>query len=369
MNNKKCDVLILTASFGNGHNSAMQALSEKIESLFPDMIVETEDIFSIASPKLKEYFTETYNILTRSSLPFYNGLYQLRNTKENVVDDIVLKLYFKKFEQYIDMLNPNMIISVFPTCAQFATHYKKMRNRNLKTVTVITDVVAGWEWIHQLTDMYCAPSFDVKHELIDKNVAQDKIYVTGVPVRAAFEISKNKVSKRKNVLIMASAMGKFSFSQSAIDALKDMPYHFTIVAGKDEKLLTKLALLDIPENIRVLGYTKNIPELMQSSDLIITKPGGATIFEAIESELPILIKSSNIGQENYNEAFIKKYGFGVTFEGDLEMMHKINVLLSDENYLDKMIQNMNMFKSSVQKNEAYLRIASMIKPKAVDVPL
>lgn len=367
MNYHSCDVLILTASFGNGHHSAMHALVEKIESLFPDMSVETEDLFNIASPKLKEYFTETYNILTKSNLPLYNSLYQLRNSRENVVDDLVLKLYFKRFEQYISRLNPKMIISVFPTCAQFANHYKRQRCYTLKTVTVITDVVAGWEWIHKDTDMYCAPTFDVKKELIDKGIRARNIFVTGVPVREAFEMPIVKQSSKKNVLIMASAMGKFSFTQHAIDALGQMPYGFTIVAGKDERLLTTLALLEIPNNVRVLGYTKEIPELMKNSDLIITKPGGATIFEAIESDLPLLIKSSRIGQEIFNEAFINKYGFGASFEGNHEMIEKIEALLSNDTYAQKIIENMNKFKAGIQRNEAYLQIIKMIKPIPADV--
>ncbi len=362
-----CDILILTASFGNGHHSATKALAEKFEALFPYLSVQSADLFEIASPKLKEYFTDTYNILTKSKLPIYNGLYQLRNSKDNLVDDIVLKLYYKRFDTFVKRLRPQMIISVFPTCAQFASHYKEIWAGDLKTVTVITDVVAGWEWIHHNTDMYFVPSVEVKQGLVDKGIADDMILVTGVPVRSAFEVEHKRQSGRKNVLIMASAMGKLSFTQKALNKLADMPYGFTIVTGSNEDLVARLDNLVVPDNVKVLGYTKEIPKLMRNSDLIITKPGGATIFEAIESNLPMLIKSSGIGQETFNEAFINKYGFGVSFSRDVEMYEKIEALLSNESYVERIIANMNRFKSDIVRKEAYFKLMKMIKPRLMDV--
>ncbi len=367
MYKSNCDILILTASFGNGHHSATRALTEKFEALFPYMSVQSADLFEIASPKLKEYFTDTYNMLTKSKLPLYNGLYQLRNSKDNLVDDIVLKLYYKRFDSFVKQVRPQMIISVFPTCAQFASHYKQVWAHDLKTVTVITDVVAGWEWLHDNTDMYFVPTAEVKQALVEKGIAKQMVLVTGVPVRAAFETARKQPSGRKNVLIMASAMGKLSFTQRALDKLADMPYGFTIVTGSNEDLIVRLASLDVPANVTVLGYTKEIPELMKSSDLIITKPGGATIFEAIESDLPMLIKSSGIGQETFNEAFINQYGFGDTFSRDVEMYEKIESLLSNDSYVARIIANMARFKSNIARNEAYIQLMKLLKPKLMDV--
>ncbi len=362
-----CDILILTASFGSGHHSATKALIEKFEALFPDMSVQSADLFEVASPKLKEYFTDTYNILTKTKLPIYNGLYQLRNTKDNLVDDIVLKLYYKKFDTFVKALRPKMIISVFPTCAQFASHYKEVWESDLKTVTVITDVVAGWEWIHGNTDVYFVPSVEVKQGLMKKGIASDRVLVTGIPVRTAFEAARQRRGARKNVLIMASAMGKWNFSQKTMNSLATMPYGFTIVTGRDDQLMTRLSALDIPENVKLLSFTKEIPTLMHNSDLIITKPGGATIFEAIESNLPMLIKSSGVGQETYNEAFISQYGFGDFFSRDIEMCEKIESLLGNEDYVEWIIGNMNRFKSNIVRNEAYVRLMKMIQPQLMDV--
>ncbi len=164
--NKNWDILIMTASFGNGHNSATSAIKENLLHLFPDTKVCVADLFEIISPSLKETYSEIYNILTRTKFPVYNGFYNLRNSKDNVIDDIALNLYYKKVDTYLATVQPKMIISVFPTCAHFAAHYKHEYNPDLKMVTVITDVVGNWEWVHQDTDIYFVPSLEVKESLV-----------------------------------------------------------------------------------------------------------------------------------------------------------------------------------------------------------
>jgi processive 1,2-diacylglycerol beta-glucosyltransferase len=260
-----------------------------------------------------------------------------------------------------------MIISVFPTCAQFVSHYKEKQNPSIKTVTVITDVVTGWEWINENTDMYCVPALDVKNGLVEKGISPRQVFVTGVPVREAFD-SEHKGNRRfKNVLMMGSTMGKLTFSQKTLDTLGELPYGFTVVTGKNIDLYNKLSSMKIPQNIHLIGYTRNIPEIMKRSDLIITKPGGATIFEAIESNLPMLIQPSKVGQEMFNIEFINKYGLGDTFNSQSEMIFKIEDILREDGKFSSIISNMNDFKASTQKQEAYIQMAEWINATKVGV--
>ncbi len=364
-----CDILILTASFGNGHHSATRALIEHFEELFPNTVVKSADLFDVASPKLKETFSETYNLLTRTKLPLYNGFYNLRNSRDNVIDDIALRLYYKKVDAYLANLKPQIIISVFPTCAHFAGHYKRHYQPDVKMVTVITDVVGNWEWIHRDTDIYFAPSEDVKIELVNKGVSEKQIVVTGVPVKKGFSKTIRNKSADKKVLIMASTMDTIKFSGKTLELIGSMPYQFTIVTGRNENLRAFLSALDLPDNIQLLGFTDDIPRLMSESDLIVTKPGGATIFEAIESGLPMLIKSSGVGQESYNEEFIYRYGLGDSFDKNHELLEKIPQLVGNEKYSARIMDNINRFKLSLDKNQAYQRLKQILAKPTMDASL
>lgn len=361
------DILILTASFGNGHNAASQGLINQIESLFPDMSVEVRDLFAITTPHLKGALEETYRTLTKHGVSLYNAIYSLRNHRENLLDDLWLKLHYQRFAQAVEAIAPRMIISVFPTCAQFAARYKA-DHPSLRTITVLTDVVDSWEWLHGLTDMYCVPADHVKQCLVDKGIEADRVFVTGIPVKKNFDTqgvsttsSFNKGHrslKRKQVLMLGSAMGKFHLKAQTIETLGLLPYHFTVVTGQDFNLYEKLSSMQLPDNFTLLGYTDNLAQLMNGSDVIVTKPGGATIFEAIESNLPILVQPSNVGQETKNKEFVERYGFGDSFTDANELIRKIESVLADDHYAQAIKRNMQNFKAQSEWDEVFTTLKS-----------
>ena len=90
-------------------------------------------------------------------------------------------------------------------------------------------------------------------------------------------------------------------------------FKIKIVAGRNEKLYKKLSDINYP-NIEVYGYVDNLNELMDESLYIVTKPGGVTIFEAINKELPLIVLNSNIGQERGNVEFVKQNKIGFVIE-------------------------------------------------------
>lgn len=358
----RTDVIILTASFGNGHNAATQGLIDHIESLFPEMTVKAIDLFSITAPKFKSALEETYRTLTKHGTPLYNAIYTIRNHQQNLLDALWLKLGYAKFQSALVQYQPRMIVSVFPTCAQFAARYKKDFS-DVKTITILTDVVDSWEWIHPMTDMYCVPADCVREKLAAKGIDPHRIFVTGIPVKKGFFKGNTSMptsikpysysNKQKRVLIMGSAMGKLSFNAKTIHTLGLMPYHFTIVTGQDVNMHTKLSEMLLPDNFTLIGFTDQVPLLMKQADLIITKPGGATIFEAIESNLPILVQPSNVGQETGNRDFVERYGFGDSFLDAVEMIRKIESLLADDTYSAAIKRNMQAYKLQSEWSEVF----------------
>nr|AIA87213.1 CAZy families GT28 protein [uncultured Clostridium sp.] len=58
--------------------------------------------------------------------------------------------------------------------------------------------------------------------------------------------------------------------------------------------------------LRVLSFTRQIPQLMAASDLFITKPGGLSISEAAACHLPLLCMDVVGGCELRNLDFSKR---------------------------------------------------------------
>jgi processive 1,2-diacylglycerol beta-glucosyltransferase len=67
-----------------------------------------------------------------------------------------------------------------------------------------------------------------------------------------------------------------------------------------------------PHNIEVqiFGYVTNVHELMDASDVLISKAGGLTSAEAMSKHLPMIIVDPIPGQETRNADMIVEHGAG-----------------------------------------------------------
>ncbi len=84
--------------------------------------------------------------------------------------------------------------------------------------------------------------------------------------------------------------------------------HTTIITGNNEKLLRHLR--GRWENIQVLGYVDRVWEYLEKSDMIVTKPGGITLFESIFAQVPIFSWRPALCQERGNARWLEEQGIG-----------------------------------------------------------
>ena len=83
-----------------------------------------------------------------------------------------------------------------------------------------------------------------------------------------------------------------------------------IVTGKNEALKMKLEESLKKENITILGFEKNMPKLLKQSQVVVGKPGGLSLFEAVMTDTPYILYQAKLGQEIRNERYFLKYGLG-----------------------------------------------------------
>ena len=62
------------------------------------------------------------------------------------------------------------------------------------------------------------------------------------------------------------------------------------------------------KDVKIVGFTKNVPEYMAACDVIYTKPGGLTSTEALVSGTPIIHTAPIPGCESKNYRFFGKRG-------------------------------------------------------------
>lgn len=356
---EKLNILVLTSSFGMGHDSVANAIKEQLVDENKNLNVIVKDILEISTPKTKEYFFDLYYLLTKKHPRFYNVIYNIKkDTPQNFVDETMYNLFLKKVYRYIQQVDPQIIISTFPLCSGFVSRVKEKYNLNIPLITTITDVVDSWEWIHNNTDLYFVPCKVIEDKLMLKGIDKERIKITGIPVKRDFLTPKDdhqgveKEGTYKQLLIMGGAMDKVKITADILEKFDKMENIKTIViTGNNQALYEELVAVGDFKNVEVLGYTTEIAKLMDDSDIIVTKPGGATLFEAINKGIPMVLKRSMVGQEEENIKFIKDTGIGILMEQDEDLNEVVVRSLSDEVDLDQIKKNIEEVKMEIEPHK------------------
>lgn len=354
------DILILTASFGMGHKSVSNALKEQLEFIDKDAEIVIADILEIVNPKVKDFSSKVYYKLTENYPLIYNTIYEIKgNNKNNIIDGVFCNLYYKKFYEYILAEKPHVIISTFPLCSCMVSKVKEEYNVNIHLITVITDVVDSWEWIYDETNIYLVPTVEIKNKLIEKGIDENIIIVSGIPVKKAF-LNNEDTTKEKNTILMILS-GIDSIPDNLLYELNNnRNFKIKIVAGRNKKLYEELSDCRYP-NISVYGYVDNLNQLMDESVFIVTKPGGVTLFEAINKELPLIVLDSNIGQEKGNIEFIKQKKIGIVIDSLTNLPYILNYYISNQSIINYYCTNIRNVKYTID----YKKFIDSIFPEVI----
>jgi len=83
-------------------------------------------------------------------------------------------------------------------------------------------------------------------------------------------------------------------------------------------------------NVQILGFVTDMPSLLLSSDVVVSKPGGLIMAEAFAAGRPVALLSKGAGQEVANSEFLLASGGGFLAEDPEAMVNRIHQVLSDE---------------------------------------
>lgn len=337
------NILILTGHFGMGHFSAAEALKQEILSKEPEAHVDVVDILDYMLPNLSNIIYGTFNFMVSKCSGIYNFFYE---ESAKYVQAPFKRAFIKKVDRLLNRYQPELIISTLPVCSQYISAYKGMRFCNVPLHTYITDIKAHEEWIAKNTDMYFVGSKNTKNTLISKGIPSEKIVISGIPVKPVFKEGNGskKAADTKKVLIMGGGLGLIPSSGKLLEKLgENKSIQVTVITGKNEKLYLKLKR-KYPD-IEVIGYTDKVHEYMKKADIIITKSGGITTFEAINCETPLYIIKPFLSQELGNAEFIESLNIGrVLWSKNIDAADDFLSLMENEHLLCNMRDNMRRIK-------------------------
>ena len=297
-------ILILTGKFGMGHWSASQSLAQQFQDEEPGTEVKVLDFIDYAVPSASEAWYKGFSLLVTHGSGIYNTYYKMTENMESDGHPPFEWHFLDRLEKLLEEERPDMTVATHPLCAQLVSRWKQETGAAMPLVTCITDLSVHGEWINSGTDCYLVGTPELRERLARKGVDPAVVVPTGIPVKARFKTTPHqRDGARRSLLIMGGGLGLLPRKDRFYEELNALPgVETTIIAGRNEKLRERLE--GKYEHIHVVGYTDRVYDYMARADLMLSKPGGITMFESIFSELPLLAWEPFLQQEINNARFL-----------------------------------------------------------------
>lgn len=361
-------ILILTGKFGMGHWSAAESLQMNLSNQPEQLSVKVEDFFTYALEGASGLFYKSFHLLVTLGSGLYNSYYKMREDMVRHSKGILDSYYLERLQALMAEELPDLVMTTHPICSKLMSDYKRETGDSVPLITCVTDLTAHGEWIHQGTDCYMVGAPHVRAELIAKGVAPEQVLVSGIPVKPQFGCIKQKQpSGKRQLLIMGGGLGLMPSKDSFYGGLNRMPgVQTTLITGNNQKLYQKLK--GKYPSIDVVGYTDQVYSYMAQADLILSKPGGVTLFECLQSELPMLVWEPFLQQEIHNARFITQHSIGRIAPRESEpCLSAIGHLLFDQVALGTMGRNMAELKVQLKVDNLVQRMFSLTARQEVRI--
>jgi len=333
--------IILTMSTGNGHNIASNALKGYLTSQGVD--AKVIDAYKYFNKKLSDLLEKGYLLSTKYT-PYIYGKFYKSIEKHNPESKLAWStfcnsLVARQFAKYISKQNPDIVIPTHPLAAVLMSEYKRKKLVDTKTVGIVTDFCILPYWDMADMDYYVTANELVKNLLVKKGIREEKILPFGIPVDMKFSRKADKsearkllgIEDKKTIFIITGSMG-FGNTEKYIRALDSMEDDFQIISvcGNNSGMKERIDRMRTIKTIHNFGYVNNVDTIMDASDIIITKPGGLTVSEAISKKLPIILVNPIPGQEDRNRDFLINASLAVGISKTVPVDEALYLLLHCE---------------------------------------
>lgn len=343
-------ILIISSDTGGGHRSAAQALAESIRKVWQGQSVAVRIMKAVEeSHHITEKLVRVYNWVLKNKQHWMKYLYWIVNrfrpeTRPFFLDRCVVYIR-DQFEKWC----PNVVVSVHPLTQHIIARILTELNlsEQIPLVTVVTDPCYGfWKgWACEGVSLYLVANEEARRQLVDYGIDPLKIKISGMPVkpkfrpvsdkaamdaRRAFGLDENKFT----VFVNAGYLGGGNIPKIFRELVAgDLDVQAIFLAGRNE-VLRKRAL-KIAEGarfpVRVIGYSDEVEKMMQAANVMVSKLGGLTTFEALACNLPIIADTTTrpMPQELGTVELIAGKGAGILLKRTQDIVPAIRSLLSD----------------------------------------
>jgi processive 1,2-diacylglycerol beta-glucosyltransferase len=350
-------ILIISSDTGGGHRSAAKTIADGVERFWKGESAAVRTIKAVEnSHHLTEKMVRGYNWVLQNKQHWMKYLYWFVNRIRPETREFFHKRCIGYVQGQFEKWCPHVVVSVHPLTQHIFGRI--LRELNLKDqvplVTVVTDPCYGfWKgWACDDVSLYLVANEDARRQLVDYGVSPERIKISGMPVDPKFreiEIEDAQIARKAygldpdkfTVFVNAGWIGGGNIPKIFREFVRgELDVQAIFLAGKNEELRIEAERLAKTAKfpIKVIGYSDEIEKLMQSADVMVSKLGGLTTFEALACRLPIIADATTppMPQEAGTSQLIESRGAGILLRNPIDIVPTIQNLIADNGSYSRM---------------------------------
>jgi len=290
-------LLILSSDTGEGHNSAAAAIENAAKPAgFRTCIRKPLE----ESTKINRSLANFYNTLLRYRPQWMGPYFRLIDSLRPNERDYFYSKVRAYISRFIESEGPDIVLSVHPMLNHFIQRFIKEERLGIPCYTFLTDPFPPfWRgWTSPYVDRYFVATDETLQALTASGIPAWRIERVPMPVRPGFvpatmtEIREFRATLRLDdasiILINGGARGGgplLRIYQTIRKAAGGS--NILVVCGRNSRLRWRIERMQHPRT-RTFGFLEDIHRYIAAADIVVTKPGALSTYEALACKVPVL---------------------------------------------------------------------------------
>lgn len=310
-------ILILTASFGEGHNTAARCIAEALGE-HAGTEVRIANVYMETMPRITRVLQAGYGLSINKYPAVWSAIFDFLDKPGRLEATLPLAGNLREsLRRITEEFHPDVIVSTYPLYAYLLRELRKRGHQasHAPIITIVTDSTAiNSSWYRAGSECFIVADEETQGVLLRGGVQERFLKVLGFPVTPRFATLRPLepvIHGAKRLLYFPSS--RIAHTLSVIRELQKLSgTELTVVTGRLSRLHEALVAEKIADGVRthLIGWTDKVPELLCSHHLYIGKAGGAIVQESIAAQCPVLVSHVVPGQEEGNIELLERHDIG-----------------------------------------------------------
>jgi len=310
-------VLILTAGYGEGHNTAARNLHRAMNSVAGGTVdAKVLDLLEITYGRVNDLLKKAYMTAISRAPILWESIYGMIDSSGTLEDWLTSFAPLRHaMEALLTEERPDAVVCTFPVYLCLIEAVYRDRPRPFPLMTVVTDsITINAIWHRCDSDAFVVANEETAEVIRNAGVPGGKVHVLGFPVSPRFaglsaEKAPPQASECWRILYLPNGSAR-DHSVVIAQALANLPnVKLTVSAGRDVAWGERMSAT-LGEEVEIVGWTERMPEIMNRAHLIVGKAGGATVQESLAAGTPMVMTKVIPGQEEGNARLLLDNGCG-----------------------------------------------------------